>query len=62
VAKVGTSKAGGTISQQAEVHPRLAADAHGNKETNPLNEKMSYLTRYVMYSQRNIAARLRDHR
>jgi hypothetical protein len=25
--KVGTSKAGGTISQQAAVHPWLAADA-----------------------------------
>jgi hypothetical protein len=34
VAKVGTSKAGGTISQQAAVHPWLAADAHGNKQTN----------------------------
>jgi hypothetical protein len=34
VAKVGTSKAGGTISQQSAVHPWLAADAHGNKQTN----------------------------
>jgi hypothetical protein len=34
VAKVGTSKVGGTISQQAAVHPWLAADAHGNKQTN----------------------------
>jgi hypothetical protein len=34
VAKVGTSKAGGTISQQAAVHSWLAADAHGNKQTN----------------------------
>jgi hypothetical protein len=34
MAKVGTSKAGGTISQQAAVHPWLAADAHGNKQTN----------------------------
>jgi hypothetical protein len=34
VAKVGTSKAGGTISQQAAVHPWLAADAHINKQTN----------------------------
>jgi hypothetical protein len=33
VAKVGTSKAGGTISQQAAVHPWLAADAHENKQT-----------------------------
>jgi hypothetical protein len=33
VAKVGTSKAGGTISQQAAVHPWLAADVHGNKQT-----------------------------
>jgi hypothetical protein len=32
VAKVGTSKAGGTISQQAAVHPWLAVDAHGNKQ------------------------------
>jgi hypothetical protein len=31
VVKVGTSKEGGTISQQAVVHPWLAADAHGNK-------------------------------
>jgi hypothetical protein len=28
VAKVGTSKSGGTISQQAAVHLWLAADAH----------------------------------
>jgi hypothetical protein len=34
VAKVGTSKAGGAISQQAAVQPWLAADAHGNKQTN----------------------------
>jgi hypothetical protein len=32
VDKVGTSKAGGTISQQAAVHPWLAADAHENKQ------------------------------
>jgi hypothetical protein len=32
VAKVGTSKAGGTISQQTAVHPWLAADAHVNKQ------------------------------
>jgi hypothetical protein len=37
VAKVGTSKAGGTISQQAVVHPWLAADVHGNKQTNKGN-------------------------
>jgi hypothetical protein len=34
MAKVGTSKASGTISQQAAVHPWLAADAQGNKQTN----------------------------
>jgi hypothetical protein len=34
VAKVGMSKAGGTISQQAAVNPWLAADAQGNKQTN----------------------------
>jgi hypothetical protein len=33
VAKVGTSKSGGTISQQAAVRPWLAADTHGNKQT-----------------------------
>jgi hypothetical protein len=33
VAKIGTYKAGGTISQQAAVHPWLAADAHVNKQT-----------------------------
>jgi hypothetical protein len=33
VVKVGTSKAGGTISQQAAVHTWHAADAHGNKQT-----------------------------
>jgi hypothetical protein len=32
VAKVGTSKAGGTISQQAAVHQWLAGDAQGNKQ------------------------------
>jgi hypothetical protein len=32
VAKVGTSKAEGTISQQAVVHPWLAVDAHGNEQ------------------------------
>jgi 3-deoxy-D-arabino-heptulosonate 7-phosphate (DAHP) synthase len=34
VVEVGTSKAGGTISQQAAVHPWLAADAHVNEQTN----------------------------
>jgi hypothetical protein len=33
VAKVVKSKAGGTIRQQSSVHPWLAADAHGNKQT-----------------------------
>jgi hypothetical protein len=41
VAKVGTSKVGGTISQQAAVHPWLAADAHGNKQTN-IHVQMCY--------------------
>jgi hypothetical protein len=31
MAKVGTPKAGVTISQQAVVNPWLAADAKGNK-------------------------------
>jgi hypothetical protein len=39
VAKFGTSKAGGTISQQAAVHPWFAADAHGNKQTNSKQNK-----------------------
>jgi hypothetical protein len=34
MAKVGTSKAGDTIGQQAVVHPWLAADAHGINQTN----------------------------
>jgi hypothetical protein len=38
VAKVGTSDAGGTIKQQAALHPWLATDADGNKQTN----KMGY--------------------
>jgi hypothetical protein len=38
MAKVGTSKAGGTMSQQAAVHPWLAADAHVNKQTESLYE------------------------
>jgi hypothetical protein len=41
VAKVGTSKAGGTISQQAVVHPWLAAGAHGNKQTNKQASKQT---------------------
>jgi hypothetical protein len=39
VAKVGTSKVGGTISQQAVVHPWLAAVAHG--KTNKQNKWIS---------------------
>jgi hypothetical protein len=49
VAKVGTSKAGGTISQQAAVHPWLAADAHGNKQTNKtvkIKDKTTYIYSY----------------
>jgi hypothetical protein len=48
VAEAGTSKAGGTISQQAAVHPWLAADAHASKQTNKqhqgtqVNEKVNY--------------------
>jgi hypothetical protein len=37
------TKAGGTISQQAVVHPWLAADAHGNKKTNKYAAEKSYL-------------------
>jgi hypothetical protein len=45
VAKVGTSKAGGTISQQAVVHPWLATDAHGNKQTN----KMQQILKFILF-------------
>jgi hypothetical protein len=42
VAKVGTSKAGGTICQQAVVHPWLATDAQQtNKQTNKQKQKPS---------------------
>jgi hypothetical protein len=44
VAKVGTSKAGGTISQQAAVHPWLAADAHGNKQNDDKKFESSFRT------------------
>jgi hypothetical protein len=40
VAKVGTSNAGGTISQQAAVHQWLAADANGNK---PKHHVLAYI-------------------
>jgi hypothetical protein len=60
VAKVGTSKAGGTISQQAVVHPWLAADAQGNKQITILKiptsffienpEKLSKMYFYVLLS------------
>jgi hypothetical protein len=52
VAKVGTSKAGGTISQQAVVHPWLGADAHGNKQT---NKQMINITPWPIYPQENNA-------
>jgi hypothetical protein len=48
VTKVGTSKAGGTISQQAAVHPWLAADAHGNKQTNKQTLEAFYFV-YMLY-------------
>jgi hypothetical protein len=44
VAKVGTPKAGGTIRQQAAVHPWLAADAHGNKQTKKETNKQTLFT------------------
>jgi hypothetical protein len=50
VAKVGTSKAGGTISQQAAVHPWLAADAHGNK-TNNSHENVEFFNVSLVVSQ-----------
>jgi hypothetical protein len=40
VAKVGTFKAGGTISQQAAVHPWLAADAHINKQNDDISSPL----------------------
>jgi hypothetical protein len=58
VAKVGTSKAGGTISQQAAVHPWLAADAHVNKQTS--NSYGCLIKCYLqrMYKYLGIAAML----
>jgi hypothetical protein len=50
VAKVGTSKVGGTISQQAAVHPWLAADAHRNKQTTrPGSETARLLELWVRF-------------
>jgi hypothetical protein len=55
VAKGGTSKVGGTISQQAVVHPWLAANVHGNKQTN----KQTSLSKGVQqHTRRNTAKRL----
>jgi hypothetical protein len=47
VAKVGTSKAGGTISQQAAVHPWLAADAQGNNEKERNTEDTTQFVAFV---------------
>jgi hypothetical protein len=46
VAEVGTSKAGGTISQQAVVHPWLAADARGNKQKHFMSMMMMKFSHY----------------
>jgi hypothetical protein len=49
--KVGTSKAGGTISQQAAVHPWLAADAHGNKQLQVFGVRpRTYSCNVLLYS------------
>jgi hypothetical protein len=48
------SKAGGTISQQAAVHPWLAADAHGNKQTNKPNNKVHILRLVIMQFDNNL--------
>jgi hypothetical protein len=48
VAEVGTSKAGGTLSQQAVVHPSLAADAHGNKQSQDEDTMEKGLKRCVL--------------
>jgi hypothetical protein len=48
VAKVGTFKAGGTISQQSAIHPWLAADAHGNKRTNKFKQDLLIKTLHLM--------------
>jgi hypothetical protein len=52
--EVGTSKAGGTKSQQAEVHSWLAADAHGNKQTNLLKVSASYKEEIEPQSMRTV--------
>jgi hypothetical protein len=50
VAKVGTSKAGGTIIQHAVVYPWLAADAHGNKQTNKQTKKTQpYILTFTLF-------------
>jgi hypothetical protein len=61
VAKVGTSKADGTISQQAAVHPWLAADAQGNKQTNKhlYTTQHSLFTAHCMIAVRESTAYLR---
>jgi hypothetical protein len=44
VADFGRSKAGGTISQKAAVHPWLAADAHGNKQETKSQEREDFIS------------------
>jgi hypothetical protein len=58
VAKVGMSKAGGTISQQAAVHPWLTADAHGNKQQQ--NEKQTACELSPFRSQYSFSSHLYD--
>jgi hypothetical protein len=60
VAKVGTSKVGGTISQQAAVHPWLAADAHGNKQTNLLRHLVQDTVDVDVVEELHSSSRLED--
>jgi hypothetical protein len=48
VAKVGTSKAGGKINQQAVVHSWLAVDTHSNNNNNNNNNKKALKTSFVL--------------
>jgi hypothetical protein len=56
VAKVGTSNAGGTISQQAAVHPWLATDAHA--KTKQTNKTALVFPVYKVKGKGNVARQL----
>jgi hypothetical protein len=61
VAKVGTSKAGGTIRQRAAVHPWLAADAHGNEQTNKQSISIIHHRRHKILPIESVVKRNTSH-